>query len=101
MKINIKKTFNMEDNGLLYCETHDEHFSLIHIGEHIECEPLPYTDIKIPWHHLFHKCMNVKTGPNLKDIIEGKFSEKWSNNEKEREELFKKLHEQLEEHGWT
>lgn len=99
MKVKINKTFDMEDSNLLYCESHDEHFSMLDIGKHMTCDPEPYADTKISWGDLFYKCMNVKTGPNFNDIAEGKFTEKWSENESKREQFYQKLADRIKEEG--
>ena len=91
MKVHITSKFDMEDEKLLYCENHNEYFSLIFIGKHLGCDPIPYAITKIDWFELFKKCMHVKTGPNFNDIVEGKFSERWSENESKREQLFEKI----------
>lgn len=101
MKVKITKNFDLEDSQLLYCETHNQFFGMVDIANHIECEPTPHATININWSDLFYKCMTVKTGPNMQDIAEGRFSEKWSKNESERARLFEKMAEQMRKEGWV
>lgn len=94
MKIKITKVFDMY-NDIFHCDTHGVDFSLPCAGEHIKCEPTPTVTIIIPWYVLFHKCMNVKTGPNITDVVEGRYTEKWIKNEMDRVNLCDRIHKEI------
>ena len=95
MKVKINKTLDMYKD-IFHCDTHDVDFSLPCIGEHINCEPKPTVTIIIPWSTLFRKCMNIKTGPNLADMVEGHYTETWVKNENDRVKLCDNMDVELE-----
>jgi hypothetical protein len=94
LKIKINKTLDMYDN-IFHCDTHNVDFNMLLICKHFDCKPTPSTKIIIPWFELFRKCMNIKTAPNITDLLEGIYSEQWLKNESDRVKLYDDMTKEL------
>ena len=83
-------------DDIFYCEEHDVKFNMVNMPRHIDCRPECVTTINFTWSEIFNKCLNAKTGPSFIDVEEGKYTDKWLDNENNKMKLLDDINKEVE-----
>jgi len=93
MKIKLVKTIDT-NKIILHCNEHDIDLSFLQAAtEHPECAVY---EINYKFIELFKKCMSIKIGPTLEDIVEGHHNNDWERIQHEQLVLYDKITEKFD-----